>query len=180
MKLKDKIIFDSETTGLLEPDAIDLDKQPYITELFALRLDSKNKVIGEYESFFSVPVEIPKHIVKLTGITPSMLDGAPQFIEEYKNITEFFLGARTMIAHNLPFDSGMLWCELSRIGKEFNFPWPPEHYCTIEHGMYIENKRLKLSRLLEHATGSKQKGTTHRARQDVYDLVQCYKWLIKQ
>ncbi len=177
---KDKIIFDTETTGLLKPDATRVENQPYITEIYAARLDSKNNVIDEVETLISVPVEIPPLITKLTGIDDYMLMGQPEFIEVYKPLVNLFLGARTIIAHNLPFDNGMLWSELRRHDLEFKFPWPPEWYCTIEHSMHIENKRLKLSKLHEYSTGKEFKEGAHRAKQDVMALLRCYKWMQKE
>jgi len=174
-----KIILDTETTGLLKPDAIQLDKQPYITELFMIKI-KKNKIVDEYESLFSVPVELEKHIQKITNITPDMLEGQPVFAQEYKRIAKFFLGCDTVIAHNLPFDLGVLWVELSRIGKEFNFPWPINHVCTIEKSMHLENKRIKLSRLHEYATGRPHSEGAHRARADVMALKECYDWMVKE
>jgi len=180
MKFRDTIILDTETTGLLVPEASLLEHQPYITELYAMRVDHKGNLIDEFETFFKVPVPLEKHIIKLTGITDNMLQGAPEFAEEYKNLVEFFMGTRRMVAHNLPFDAGMLWAELSRIGKEFMFPWPPEYYCTIEKSFHIENKRIKLSRLHEHATGKEFKEGAHRAKQDVFALKRCYDWLVEE
>lgn len=171
------IVFDLETTGLLEPEASSLANQPYITEIYGIRLDNKGRIVDEFESLFSVPVKLEKHIVKLTGITDNMLMGEPEFCERHKEICNFFLGANRMVAHNLPFDAGMLWVELSRIGKEFHFPWPPEWYCTIEKSYHLENKRIKLSKLHEHATGKEFKDGAHRAKQDVLALNRCYQWL---
>jgi len=174
------IIIDTETTGLLEPDATLLENQPYITEIFCLKLNRKGIVVDEFETFINVPVKLEKHIIKITNITDSMLEGEPKFVQKYKELCDFFLGVNTMVAHNLPFDAGMLWVELSRIDKEFKFPWPPKWICTIEKSYHIENKRLKLSRLHEHATGKKEIAGAHRARTDVLALHRCYEWLKKE
>ena len=177
MKHKDKIITDTETTGLLEPNTVLLSQQPYITEIYAARLDHKNNIIDEIETFFHVPVEIPKHITKITGIDDSMLIGAPRFVEKYNELCKLFLGTTQLIGHNINFDAGMIWAELARIDKVFNFPWPKEWYCTMEHSMHLENKRLKLSKLHEYATGKEHKEGAHRAKQDVLATYRCYKWM---
>lgn len=180
MKHKDKIIFDTETTGLLEPTTILLSDQPHMIEIYAARLDHKNKIIDEIESFVSCPIEIPKHITKINNIDDDMLLGAPDFIEIYKPLCELFVGCVELIGHNVNFDAGMLWAQLSRIDKTFNFPWIKEWYCTMEHSMYIENKRLKLGKLHEYATGEFFKEGAHRAKQDVFATLRCYEWLQKQ
>lgn len=176
---KDIIILDVESTGLLEPSAIKLNKQPFMTEIYAARFSSKGKFVGEVEHLINVPIEIPKHITKITGIDNSMLSGQPEFAEIYNDLVELFLGARIMVAHNLSFDAGMLWVELSRMGREFHFPWCPEWYCTIEHSMCLTGKMINLSTLHEHATGEPHKDGAHRAKQDVMALHRCYNWMIE-
>jgi len=180
MKNKDKIILDTETTGLLEPAAALVSQQPYMIEIYAARLDHKNKIIDEIETFISCPIEIPKFITKITNIDDDMLLGAPDFIEIYKPLTELFLGTTELIGHNISFDAGIIWAALKRIDREFKFPWCPEWYCTMENSMYLENKRLKLSRLHEYATGKPHKDGAHRAKQDVLATLRCYEWLQEQ
>jgi len=177
---RDKIIFDTETTGLLKPKASRVENQPYITEFYAARLDRKNRVIGEVDTLISVPVEVTPLITKLTGIENYMLVGKPEFIEVYRHIVDLFKGCETLIAHNLTFDTGVLWAELHRHDLEFKFPWCPSWYCTIEHSMYIEGKRLKLSKLHKYATGEEFKEGAHRAKQDTMALLRCYNWLTKE
>jgi len=180
MKHKDKIVFDTETTGLPEPEATLVSQQPHMIEIYAARLYHKNKVIDEVDALIYSPIEIPKFITKITGIDGDMLLGAPEFIELYKPLVNLFIGTRTVIGHNISFDMGILWIELRRIGKEFKFPWQPEWYCTMERSMHLENKRLKLGKLHEYATGEEFKEGAHRARQDVLATLRCYKWMIKE
>ena len=180
MKHKDKIILDTETTGLLEPKTILLKDQPHMIEIYAARLDHKNKIIDEIETFISCPIEIPKFITKITNIDDDMLLGAPDFLDIYNPLCELFVGCTELIGHNINFDAGMLWVQLSRIDKTFNFPWIKEWYCTMEKSMYLENKRLKLSALHKYATGEEHKEGAHRAKQDVFATLRSYEWLQKQ
>ena len=180
MQNKDTIILDFETTGLLKPSATEMIHQPHAIELYAMRVDKSGNILDEIETFFSVPVVLERHITKITGINENMLQGAPEFSEKYSEICSIFLGCERMVAHNLPFDAGIMWCELVRIGREFQFPWPPDWYCTIEHSMYIENKRLKLGILHKYATGKEFKDGAHRAKQDVLALQRCYNWLLEE
>lgn len=173
------LVFDTETTGLLKPAAVPLAQQPYITEIFAYILDEDLKPIGEFETFLKPPVPIPDECVKITGITNEMVKDAPTFADIYDELVEFCMGVRTMVAHNLTFDRGMLRNELRRIGRELNFPWPPVHHCTVELSMHLEGKRLNLGKLYKKATGKEIEGA-HRARNDVDALVECYRWLHAQ
>ena len=176
------IFIDTETTGLLRPDAADLNLQPYIIELYAVKLelvDGEFIFIDEYESFFLPPVPLDPVITKITNITPEMLAGQPTFASQYQNLCNFFLGERTMVGHNLSFDAGVLWCELARLECESKFPWPHNWQCTVELSMPVEHHRLKLSALHERATGAPHDGA-HRARGDVEATVTVYKWLMEE
>lgn len=178
------IFFDTETTGLLQPEANDLNMQPYIIELYAVDLQwdpdtGSFKFVKEFESFFKPPIPLDPIITKITGITDDMLVDQPTFASRYGAVCDFFLGQTTMVGHNLSFDAGMLWTELARLQCEIKFPWPKNHQCTVELSMGIKHHRLKLSDLHELATGAPHDGA-HRARGDVEAMVTCYKWMIEQ
>jgi len=173
------IVFDTETTGLLKPDPCALNLQPHICEIYMAKFDNKGKIIAEFETFIKPPVPIPEITTKLNGIDDHMVKDAPTFIEIYDSLAEFVLGEKTIFAHNCAFDIGMLKVELQRHGIEYNFPWPPYQCCTVEASFCIENKRLKLERLYQIATG-KTLVTKHRAKDDVKQLLECVLWLKKE
>jgi DNA polymerase-3 subunit epsilon len=176
------IFFDTETTGLLKPEANDLNLQPYITELYAVKMkweDDSFKFISEFDSLFKVPVPLEPFITKITGITDEMLSTQPTFAEKADELAEFWLGERAMVGHNLSFDQGMLWVELARLEKEVKFPWCMDHQCTVELSMPIKNHRLKLGDLFEMATGSKHTNA-HRAKGDVLAMVKSYEWMVNE
>ena len=174
------IFIDLETTGLLKPDATDIKFQPYITELCVIKTTSNFEMIDEIETFIKPPVPIPEVCVKITGITDEMVSAAPEFIEVFDELAEFFLGEDIAIAHNASFDLGVLKYELRRHGLEYNFPWPIKHHCTVELSRCIRNARLKLSDLHQLATGKPHIEGAHRAKHDVYALIRCYEWLRKE
>jgi DNA polymerase-3 subunit alpha (Gram-positive type) len=167
------IFLDTETTGLLKPAAIRTIEQPFIIELYACKVDKDFKFIGEIETFIKPPVPISEEITKITGIDESMVKDAPTFIEVYKDLVDFFLGEETLIAHNAPFDVGVLYWELFRADKEKHFPWPHRHVCTVERTMPMENRRLPLAKLHEKLLG-KPHENAHRAKDDVHALIRCY------
>ena len=175
------IIFDTETTGLIKPKATDIAEQPYITEIFCLKVvhDTKHfEVIGEFESLYKVPVPLSEVITRITGLRDSDLAQAPTFGEMQPKLSEFFTGVNAMVAHNLAFDKSMLANELVRCGKVLNFPWPPNHICTVERTMHIEQRRMSLTRLHEHLF---KEGfpDAHRAKNDVMPLYKCFKELVQ-
>jgi len=170
------LFIDTETTGLLKPDAVALGLQPYITELYAVKLTDDLEFISELETFVKPPVPIPDIVTKITGITNQTVSRAPTFIGIYDQLVDLFIGERIVVGHNISFDLGMLYCELARHSYEFRFPWPVNWICTVEKSIPVEHRRLTLSKLHELATGSPHEGA-HRARADVEATIRCYRWL---
>jgi len=112
------ILIDLETTGLIEAAGNPIENQPHIIEVFALRITAVGKEQSRFHSFVKPPIPLPEHITKITNIIESDLVGAPTFASIHRQLIEIFFGAHTMVAHNLPFDLGMLVNELTRIGKQ--------------------------------------------------------------
>ena len=113
------VVLDLETTWLLGPEALPIDQQPRIIEVGVVVL-SKTKGLKKLDSFSSLlnpGAPIPEESVKITGITDEMVKDAPSFAGVYNRLVELFFGSRTLVAHNLPFDRGVLIWELQRIGK---------------------------------------------------------------
>ncbi len=174
------IFLDLETTGLLKPGASELIFQPFITEIYAVKLNDKTfEFQSSIDTFIKPPVPIPEHITKITGITDDTVAGAPKFIEIYQQLVDLWIGERTSVGHNVTFDLGVIWCELARCELEVRFPWTPEQICTVEKSFSLENKRLKLSDLHIYATGNPHFGA-HRAKNDVYALITCFMWMKEQ
>jgi len=171
------ICFDTETTGLLKPDACELHLQPSIIEFYACKFNRDGVILDEFETFIKPPVPVPQIITEITGITNEMLENAPSFIEVYPSLASFFLGETDIFAHNCSFDIGVLKNELARLDLVTKFPWPSTHHCTVELTQCIGNKRMKLDKLYDLATNGKPRGISHRAKKDVLDLVECIKWM---
>lgn len=165
--MKDAIIFDTETTGLLLPSCADVSKQPYIIELGAIRI-SGGKVVGEYTQLVHPQQEISATITKITGITNERLDGQPAFAAVVDAFADFVRGAEYIIAHNAPFDMGMLGNELAR-NLVIGFPTPPTVICTVQEFSYLRGsgKRLRLVDLYELTLG-KPLEQKHRALDDCH------------
>lgn len=174
------IILDTETTDLIKPNAIDINRQPYLVEIYCAKLNKNFEFIDEFESFVKPPIPIPEESFKVHGISDEMVATEPTFIGIYKELCQFFLGETILVAHNATFDVGVLSYELIRYGNEYKFPWPTRHVCTVEASMHIKNKRLKLRDLHELATGRKHLEGAHRAKEDVFALIRCLNWLVKE
>jgi len=95
------ILFDTETTGNKEEDRI--------IQVGAMIVDSKGKVeVFDELCRTSLPIKISAMAVH--GITPDLIENKPLFIETnfYKTIQELNSDENYLIAHNMPFDLGML------------------------------------------------------------------------
>ena len=170
------IFLDAETTGLMKPDAAELNLQPFLTELYVAKFTDDLEFISEFDSMFKPMVPISEEIERITGITNEMVANAPKFIEQYDQLCDFFLGETVAVGHNVSFDLGVIWAELARHRLEYKFPWPKTWICTVEKSMSIEHRRMKLSSLYELATGHPHVNA-HRARGDVEATFVCYKYL---
>jgi len=114
---------DIETTGSnFERDRI--------TEI-GIKTLAKNEVL-EWESLLDPETFIPQNIQRLTGISPTMLAGKPNFDEIALQLEEELTG-KIFVAHNARFDYGFIKASFKRMGMDFR----PKVLCTV-----------KLSRLL--------------------------------
>lgn len=100
-------VIDTETTGL------DPHNGDRIIELAAVTFDSRFNELDRWESLIR-PGETPVLNSALHGITNEMLDTAPVFGTVYRSFANFIDGT-VLIAHNAPFDAGLLDAEITRI-----------------------------------------------------------------
>ena len=174
------LIFDTETTGLVQPALVPLAEQPEIIEFAGIKIDDFTFEETERLTFLCKPRNpISEEITKITGITNEDLINEKSFAAYYHELANFFLGESIMVAHNLSFDHSMLRFELERIGKECAFPWPFKQVCTVEASFSINNKRMRLCDLHQLACGEDFKDA-HRAMADTEALLRCVRWLISK
>ncbi len=172
--MKRALIFDTETSGLLRPQAGKLEDQPRIIEFAVVNIELEagadfGTITGEATWLIYPQCEISEEITRITKLTNEDLKGKPTFAKVLPEIIDCFLGVDTLIAHNLPFDRGMLVTELQRIGKEFAFPYPPEQICTVAAFEALKGRRMKMTELYEDVCGEPLE-QTHRALDDARAL----------
>lgn len=172
------IFFDTETTGLINPKASELDVQPEIIEFAAIKTDDNLKEVSRLE-FLCRPelcgTEIPIGASKTNGIYWNHVEGKKPFSHHFRELSDFFRGEEKLIAHNASYDVGMLTLEIRRLGMEARFPWPTIHHCTFQMAEEIGGLGSKsLSNLYEHFFQEKLPNA-HRAIGDVLGMMKVYK-----
>ena len=105
-------VVDLETTGASVRDGA------MITEIGAVKVRG-GEVLGEFATLVDPGTPIPAFISVLTGITNTMVGGAPRIEEVLPSFLEFASGC-VLVAHNAPFDLGFLRHFAAAQGRE----WP--------------------------------------------------------
>jgi DNA polymerase III subunit epsilon len=113
---------DLETTGTRAP----VDR---VTEVAIVRVDTppgEPPRVSEWSSLVDPGVPIPAAIQALTGITDTMVRGAPTFAALVPEIATRLEGC-VLAAHNARFDYGFLKQEFARLGR----PFSAKVLCTV-------------------------------------------------
>jgi DNA polymerase-3 subunit epsilon len=164
------VVFDTETTALVENRTLRLDRQPEVIEFCAIDVDlDTGEVYDEFSTLVKPRLEITEFTTSKTTIDNSMVAAAPLFSEIVNGVTKI-LESQITIAHNLSFDRNMIEIEIERLGEK-QIQWR-QGLCTVEQTMFVKGRRLSLSDLHEYLFGVKFSGA-HRADVDVRALVKC-------
>ena len=95
------VLFDTETTGGNEEDRI--------IQIGSMIVDTKEP-IEVFDELCSCDIPIKLEAMEVHNITPDLLENKPKFIDTnfYNRLNELNSSENFLIAHNLPFDLGML------------------------------------------------------------------------
>lgn len=178
------IIVDTEANGLTKPEVLAPKEQPSCFEFAGIKLDDKTlKEKGRLEFMCSLPKGemLDPKVIEITGVKDEELKGLPKFRKFVPDIIDFFFGEKFFLAHNVGYDSTVLFYEIYRANYHMKFPWPPTHICTAEFSrIYTDNNsRLKLKELHEFLFGEEHE-TQHRAMGDAEALTRCIIEMIKR
>lgn len=97
-----------------------------IIDIAILRYEG-NELTDQFHSLIDPEKPIQPFVCKLTGISPSMVQGAPKFYQVAKRIIELTEDA-ILVAHNTQFDYKILQLEFDRLGYSFE----RRTLCTVE------------------------------------------------
>ena len=107
------VIFDVETTG-------GRGENHRVTEIGAVKVRD-GRIIDRFQTLLNPQRNIPANIIRLTGITPAMVETAPCFADIADEF-ETFMGQSIFVAHNVEFDYRFIASEFRRIGRPFRYP----------------------------------------------------------
>lgn len=95
------VLFDTETTGASEEDRI--------IQIGSMIIDIKEP-IEVYDELCSCEIPIKLEAMEVHNITPDLLENKPKFVDSnfYNRLNTLNNSENFLIAHNLPFDLGML------------------------------------------------------------------------
>lgn len=171
------LVFDTETTDLIENSARPLSKQPHIIEFFGQLVEDDGTVLEELEFLCDPGEPLRDVITKITKLTDADLKGKPVFGEYFDKIQALMTKADAIVAHSLSFDTQMLGFEGMRANNMFH--GPEIKICTLEATMHFKGWRLSLAKLYEHLFDETFEGA-HRAKVDTQALTRCYLELRKR
>jgi DNA polymerase-3 subunit epsilon len=161
------VIVDIETTG-------GSPKSSKITEIALYKHDGE-KIVDEFITLINPEILIPEFIIRLTGITNSMVENQPRFFEVAKKIIEFTQDC-IFVAHNVGFDYGIIRQEFKSLGYDFRLP----HLCTVRAA------RIVFPGLPSYSLGKLARNLNiiiegrHRAGGDALATAHLFTMLIKQ
>jgi DNA polymerase-3 subunit epsilon len=154
-------VVDIETNNLPVGDA-------RVIEIGAVMLQGRT-IIDEFHSLIYTDF-LPDNIINLTGITPQMLEDAPdegEVLEKFR----LFLGRALFVAHNVDFDYGFLCAAYRRHG---NPPLLNRKLCTIKLARKtIESPKYGLA-TLRQVLGIDD-GVLHRGLDDARSAVEVFR-----
>jgi len=149
-------VLDLETTGMSATESS-------ITEIGAVKVRG-GETIGEFQTLVDTGGPIPPFIKVLTGITETMLVGAPTIDTALPAFLEF-IGDAVLVGHNLRFDLGFLNAATARLDYPKIENPTVDTVALARRLIRDEVRSLKLSTLARHFRSPVT--PNHRALDDV-------------
>lgn len=115
---KNILVFDTETTGLINKKQSSLNEYPYITQFSFIVYDTQIQTIrSSFNSYIKIPsnIIIPEIVTQITGITNEKCEKEGIPIKEALSV--FYHALNTcdyVIGHNIEFDIQMVVAEIIR------------------------------------------------------------------
>ncbi len=155
------VLFDTETTGGNEEDRI--------IQIGSMIVDVKEP-IEVYDELCSCEIPIKLEAMEVHNITPDLLENKPKFVDSnfYNRLNELNSNENFLIAHNLPFDLGML----NKVGFENKFTLIDTLRCArhlLDNSPYHRLQYLRYS--LELYKGEIEEANKHNITIKAHDAI---------
>ncbi|KRN77686.1 3'-5' exonuclease [Weissella minor] len=87
-----------------------------------------NQLVDQFYSLIKpdASIEFDRRNIQIHGITPRDVADAPSFPEVWHQVQQFYTPEQLVIAHNAPFDNGVLKASLQHYGLQ------PAHYLSLD------------------------------------------------
>lgn len=146
---------DTETTGL--------EAGSRMVEVAAIKTDEAGETMASFTALVNPGMPVPPDVEKIHGITSAMLASARSVAPVLMDLLAFLQGSDFLVAHNAPYDVGILGCDLGRAGLNPAMP-PVVDTCALAKFLRATpNNRLVT--LVQHY-GLVPTGDAHRAACD--------------
>lgn len=156
-------VIDFETTGL------EFAKEDRIVEIGAVKWRD-HAIVGIYDALVNPGRPIPAEVVRVHGITDSMVANAAPLDVAIPELLDL-IGDDIVVMHNVEFDSGFLSAQMKLLGIEREL----QYYDTLPAARkkFLGSPNYRLA-TLKNFLNLKQLGTMHRALADAYVTLQLY------
>ena len=167
---KEFVVFDLETTGLNNTPATGaMDR---IIEIGAVKI-REGKICEKFSSFVACALRLSPEIVHLTGITDSMLVGAPDIADVIADFYKFSHDC-ILVGHNIMFDYKFI----RHYGEREGYLFDQKMYDTLSISQEVLRlSNYKLNTLADHYGFS---FNHHRAYDDAFVTAKIFIELIKE
>lgn len=164
------LLYDTETTGLIDNHTVKIAHQPHIIEFYGCVADLKTgKIKKEVHHLIKPPIKIEQEITNITTIKNEDVVSSPTFDKVAVEIFKFLEGAPILIAHNASYDKEIMDLEAERLKRTIKWP---RMLCTVEQTVALKGFRFTLSDLYQFLFNETFSGA-HRANVDVKALLRC-------
>ncbi len=163
----DFVVFDTETTGI----NTDIDK---VIELAGVKI-SKGNIVETFTTFINPQEKLTEKIKELTNISQDMVDNAPLFKKVIGDFYKFCYNC-CLVAHNAPFDMGMIVGRARDCG--YNFDNKVYDTLALSREVFPQFKKFKLEYLCDQLDISLE--GAHRAVNDAMATAKLFMIIAKK
>ncbi len=127
-------VFDTETTWFINKNTTDLSVQPHIVQfawIFWEIVNGEFIEIKRINQLIKPKINIPFQASQVHHIYDIDVTNAPSIEEKIDDFINIINEADLVIWHNIEYDEWVIWIELKRLSREFDYK-PKQVFCTMK------------------------------------------------